>query len=527
MAHRETTLFINGVIETMTPSPILASSITVTEGRITTVGIAPEPMTREEATTDNLTVVDLRGRTVIPGFVDSHQHLSIGALYPRWADLSTLSSEEELFSLLSDQARAEPDAPWIRGARWDGAASPVTIHRDLIDSFGFSRPVMISDMSLHSGVVDSWGLELLNIDAATPDPPAGVIGRDTGGRLSGHLIERAWSGGHELSLAGYDDPDRWGELIVERAQSLLRQGVTAVHDAACSPQAEAVYRSLARAGQLPVSVLGMPHAAAMLAADLGSRLEGPITGEGDEWFRVGPVKLFADGGQHAAVSASNNRARLATGIYFADISYWIPEIAQRGYRLAVHALGDFAIQGCLDAFEQVARRDPGSDHRFRIEHAVRPRSGQIAAMQSLGVVACVQPGLVAHYGDGITAAAGAAFGDRFAPLRSMLEAGVPLAASSDDPCAPLSPILNSRSGATRLTAAGAIFGEGQTMPVRELAYAYTAGSAYAGGQENERGSIAVGTRADLVVLDGPLDGAVPPSVSETWVGGELKWSAAQ
>lgn len=470
-------------------------------------------------------VCDLGGRVVVPGFIDSHNHLSIAALYPRWVDLSRVRTADDLFAALQRQDRNEPDAEWIRAANWVPGLHE-DFNRHLLDSFGFDRPIMLAGASLHEGVVDSQGLDHLQISAYTEDPSGGRIERDAAGQPTGYLIETAWSYAHAASLRGYHDPDRWAELIVSRAQSFLAEGVTAIHDAACSPQAEAVYRDLARQQRLPISVLGMPHPAAMLTHDLGARLDGPPTGDGDEWFRVGPVKLFADGGSLGAMSDPADPHVLAGGIYFEAIEHQIPRLMDRGFRVAVHAVGDYAVRGCLTAFEEVARRRPDDDHRFRLEHVVRPRPEQIHQLKALDVVVSVQPGIIDYYGDEIANRAPQSVIDATLPFAGLRDAGVHLGASSDDPCAPFGPLRNSITGATRRTPNGLVLAPQHAMPLLEWLRAYTAGSAIAGGQENERGRLAPGLRADFVVLDGNLDAEQAPAVAETWVAGQRVWQAA-
>lgn len=517
--HPQRILVTNGVIHTMDDDRPMASSMLIDGPTIVSLDPAINPHA------PGVDVVDLHGRTVVPGFIDSHNHLSIAALYPRWLDLSDIQTAEELAAAIIEYASQEPETPWIRAANWVPEVHG-SFDRQLLDSLGLDRPIMLAGASLHEGVVDSQGLDHLHISRHTADPPAGLIVRDSGGEPTGYLIETAWSAAHAASMAGYNDPQRWGDLIVQRATQFLRDGVTAIHDAACSPQAEEVYRQLARAGRLPLSVLSMPHPAAMLTDDLGDRLEGARTGEGDAWFRVGPVKLFADGGRHGASSSPDAPDQLATGIYFESIEQQIPYLIERGYRVAVHTVGDYAIRGCLEAFASVARQSD-EDHRFRLEHVIKPRREQITQMRSLEVVASVQPGIITYYGDQVLARADPQQVEKFFPFRSFTEAGIRLAASSDDPCAPFGPLQTSLVGVTRRTPRGAVLGSGQAMELSEWIRAYTAGSAWAGGQEHERGKLAPGLRADFVVLDTDLNSSSPPRVAETWVAGRQGWVGNQ
>ena len=248
-----------------------------------------------------------------------------------------------------------------------------------------------------------------------------------------------------------------------------------------------------------------------------ARLDGPPTGDGDETLRVGPVKLFADGGTLPAIDGHAHGHRIRMGHVFPDLDDEVARVVRRGFRVAVHAIGNRGIEVALDAFAAAERLRPDDDHRFRIEHASLLGVGQARRMASLGAVGVVQPGFVHHMGgavDGFTLddATWMAFGD-------LARSGVVIAGSSDGPCAFHEPLLTSARGVTRVTSLGRVLGPEQSLDYEEWIRAYTAGAAYAGGQEHERGRLAPGLRADFVVLDGPLDPQRPPTVAETWVGG--------
>ncbi len=465
---------------------------------------------------------DLGGRTLVPGFIDAHNHLSIAALHPLWADLSGTRDLDGLRAALAEQAAREPDAAWIRGCNWN-EASGLLLDRSDLDALGFDRPVVVAHYTLHQAVVSSAGLEALGIGRSTPDPPGGRIVRRLDGEPTGLLVERAWSEAHARSVAAYRDRERWADLFVARARALTRDGITCVHDAACSPEAEEVYRALARAGRLPISVLMMPHATALLSRLDEARLDGPRTGEGDAWLRVGPVKLFADGGAEPAIDVHMGGERLTLGIALPGVEEDAVRIAERGFGVAVHAIGNVGLESALEAFRRVRRTSRDADLRLRIEHAMLASQAQLAEMAALGAVGVVQPGFVDHVG---SAVAGVSFDEAtWLAFADLARAGVRLAASSDDPCAFHEPLLTAARGTTRRAGSGAIVGPEQALPYEEWLRCYTVGAAYAGGQEYERGRIAPGLRADLVVLEGPLDAESPPRVAETWVAGRCVFEA--
>jgi hypothetical protein len=514
--------FLGGRILSMDPSIGEPETVVVEGDRIVAAGergiLARHPGAER---------VDLRGRTIAPGLIDAHNHLSIAALHPVWADCTGARSLEELLARVRAQAVREPEAGWVRGAGWSELEGGVAPTRRDLDSLGLGRPVVVAHYSLHQCVVDSRALDALGIGRTTPDPPGGRIERGPDGEPTGLLLERAWSAAHARSMAAYRDRARWAELFAVRGRALLRDGITAVHDAACGAEAEAVYGAMRRAGTLPISVLVMPHDEAILAGVPSARLDGPPTGEGDAWLRVGPVKLFADGGTQPAIDVALAGQPMVFGMAFPGVGEGVLAAAQRGFRVSVHAIGNVGLANALAAFRDAARmrgrRD--DDPRFRVEHACLASPAQMREMAALGVVGVVQPGFLEHLGR-MAQQFPPPDRERWLPFGEMQAAGVRLAASSDDPCAFHEPLRIAACGATRATGAGPPLGPEQALPYEEWLRAYTLGAAIAGGQEDERGSLTPGKRADLVVLDGALGGASPPRVAQTWVAGRLAFDAA-
>lgn len=510
-------VFHGGPVLTMDPAAPAASAVAVRDGRIVAVG--GDEVLAHHPDDDR---VDLQGRTLLPGLVDAHNHLSVNALHPAWADVSGLRDRDELVAAVRRHAAADPAASWVRCHGWNEHRFGLLPTRADLDAAGVDRPVVVAHFSLHQAVVSSAALDALGIGRGTPDPAGGEILRGADGEPTGVLLERAWSDAHARSMAAFGDPDRWAEHIAARARVLHADGITAVHDAACSPAAEAVYRAMAASGTLPISVLMMPHSAALLTNELGTRLDGPPTGEGDEWCRVGHAKFFADGGVAVAVDTTIGGERITYGIVMADVEECALAASDRGFRVAVHAIGNVGVEHALATFASVAKRRGDGDHRFRVEHATLTSPAQWQQLAELGAVAVVQPGFVEHVG----AQTGGVLldDDHWLAFRGLAEAGVALAGSSDDPCGPVAPMWCAARGEHRVTTAGLSIEPDQSIPMGEWLRAYTMGAAVAGGQERERGSLTPGKRADLVVADGVRDGS-QPTVCETWVAGERVYAA--
>ena len=505
-----TIAFFGGRIRTMEPGPqpqvcLIDGDRIAATGDQALLGAYPQAERR-----------DLRGRLLIPGLIDAHHHLSLAALHPRWADLTHAASPDDVYAALRDQAAREPHAPWIRAFNWRPSAGPDAsgprLTRHDLDALRLGRPILLAHWTLHQGLVDSLGLDAVGIGHATPDPPGGVILRDGKGAPTGRLLEAAWSRAHVLSIAGYDDA-RWPDLIARRCRDLLAEGVTAVHDAAVPPAVIALYRRMAQDGSLPISVLALPHPPDLLHNPDAALVHGLTPGDGDERFRLGPVKFFADSGTQPAVQGLQDGAPVELGMLMPGLAEGLRAVGERGWPVAIHALGNVGIDAALDALEAAPLAAPP-----RLEHCVVMAPHQAARLAALDARAVVQPAFVDVFAT--AAAAGFRFDDlELAPFARLADAGVTLAASSDAPCAGAHPLADAAFGVTRRGRNGLHLHPEQSLNYETWLRAATIGAAIAGGQEHERGSLRPGKRADFVLLQGDLDPEHPPTVAETWLAG--------
>jgi hypothetical protein len=513
------TIFSGGPILTMDGAHSDPDLVVIEDDRIVAVGdtgLAPRY--------PDALIVNLEGRTLAPGFIDAHNHLCIAALHPRWADLGDARTPDVLRAALKAQADAEPDAAWVRGVGWSDIEDGFTPTRQDLDALALDRPVIAVHYSYHQCVVSSAGLDALGLSELSQDPPGGSLGRTDSGALNGVLYERAFSDAHERSMAAYRDPDRWGDNIVAAANGLLREGIVSVHDAACPPSAERVYRTLAREGRLPISVVLMPHGEALLGPLDAERLQGPPTGDGDKRLRVGPVKLFADGGVLPAIGGHIKGHPISLGLVFEGLEAEVRSVVEHGFGIAVHAIGNRGAEATLEAFAAAGRLRPDDEVLFRIEHATLLSRDQPRRMAELGAIAVVQPGFLHHMGGAVD---GFQLDESdWMPFGDLAAAGVVIAGSSDAPCAFHEPLLTSARGVTRITSKGTLLDASQSLPYDDWLRAYTVDAARAGGQENDRGQLKPGLQADLVVLEGTLDPLRPPAVSETWVAGRRVFASS-
>ncbi|MCE7883082.1 MAG: hypothetical protein DYH08_04330 [Actinobacteria bacterium ATB1] len=505
------TAFHGGRILSMDPQPEEPEVVVLRGDMIDSVGPAEMLEAHPEAAR-----VDLGGRTLLPGFVDAHNHLSIASLLPAWLDLSQVSDQEVAVADLVEHASAHPEQAWVGAWGWNAFETGFALDARVLDRAGLARPVVVVDFSFHRAAVCSLGLERLGIARATEDPPGGTIERKADGNPTGVLVERAWTHACDAVFADQRTPERLAGAIVDRARILLSEGITCVHDAACPPEAEVAYARLASDGRLPLGVVTLPHPGGLLGRLDRARLDGSVTGEGDDMVRTGAIKLFADGGIAPAFKGTLGGTPVEFGMLMPGLAEDMRLCVSAGFDVAVHAFGNAGFELALEAWEEAG--GPAAGRRLRIEHACLVSPAQARRAADLGVTAVVQPGFVAHVGallgslqfDGMD----------WMPFATMREVGVPIAASSDDPCALHEPRLTAAMGARRAGPGRApLPPAGEAFSYEEWLCAYTRGAAAVGGQESIRGRIAPGMRADLVVLEGELDPNDPPIVSETWVGG--------
>ena len=484
-------------------------------------------------------VVDLRGATVLPGFHDAHNHMVGFGMSLAEVDLRSAAagSLDELYAAIARRAETTTPGDWVIGAGDDQNKLGAHPDRDALDRAAPGRRVWLRHTSGHMCVVNSPVLAALGLDAAATEFPGGRVATDSGGRPTGLLEERA-----QLLVGSLVYPYPLAELtqaISRAAGQYLKEGVTSCTEAgiaggwvAHSPAELAAYQAARDTGELGVRVELMPaaevlHALGAYAGDgLVAGLDlGIKTGFGDDWLRLGAVKIFADGslvGRTAALidpyagdGPGNEQGYLQADA--ADLQATIIAAHRSGWQVATHAIGDLAIDVVLDAYARALEEYPRRDPRHRIEHfaVVQPR--QVARAAGLGVIAVPQGRFATELGDGMLAAVGPARHGWLYRQRSLLEAGMVLPGSSDRPVVTGAPLLGIADMVNRRTASGAPFNPGEAITAQQALYAYTRGSAYASRQEHVKGSIAPGMLADLVVLSEDPTAVSPERIADVAV----------
>ena len=372
-------------------------------------------------------------------------------------------------------------------------------------------------------VANSRALELAGINANTPDPPGGVIVRDEHGEPTGLLQETATG----LLNVPVPDDETLARAIREANYHQLRLGITSATDPLLTPDHLRVYRQLEADGDLAVRINGLPirrpDGAEKITFPLPEKYVSPT-------LRIDTVKFFSDGGLSGATAAISEPYKI-TGDH-GVLRYETEELLDlmweahdAGFRIGTHAIGDVALDQVIGAYEILNQRKPGLRHR--IEHLGLPTAEHLRRLKAIDAIAVPQTVFLPALGSAFRRYLPDDYFPRCYPVRAMLDAGLTVALSTDAPVVPDdNPLLGIKAALDRLDASGSPIAPEQAITAEEALYAYTMGGAIASGDDGNRGSIAPGKWADLVVLSGdPL--TTPPEdllnihVDQTYVGGQL------
>ncbi|HTO90591.1 MAG TPA: amidohydrolase [Candidatus Sulfotelmatobacter sp.] len=448
-------------------------------------------------------VVDARGTTLTPGLTDAHIHLLEWARALDQIPLRDARSSDEVARRVERFAAARPGDEALIGRGWDENEWPVPPRRDALDRAAPRRPVLLHSHDFHALWVNGEALRRAGITRATPDPAGGRIERDSNGEPTGVLREHAVRLVAELLASEDDEADL--ERLGRASARLLAWGVTGVHSFE-GPRAHRLARRLTGGAGSRVRVLmHLAHAGLDAAGELGL-----ASGLGDDWFRVGAIKLFADGtlgSRTAAVfepyAGSTDRGMELIGP--AELRELVGRAASAGLAIAIHAIGDRAVAHALDAIEAAGERIRRPPLPPRIEHVQLIREADVARFAALGVIASLQPSHAVADRE-LVARAWPDRTDRAYPARSLLSAGARLALGADAPVEPPDPSLGLHAAVTRRAPGdpGVPWLAAQTLTLDQALTGYTEGPARAAGQWPRLGRIAIGSPADLVVWDADL-----------------------
>lgn len=494
----------DAVVHTMDPKRPTAHRLGVWGGRI--VGLD-----HDLDDTRSRHRVSLAGRTVLPGFVDAHTHLVWQGLDLTAVDVSEAPGIEGVLAAI-DVACRRAGTAWVDVSGYDQRKLGRHLTAGDLDPVSHGRALAVKHISGHATVVNSKVLEA--VASQSGPAPAGVV-LDAAGAPTGLLSERA-----QDLLRECRPPHTLASIVEALRRSGERcaaQGVTFCAEAGVggglvhfSPHEAAAFQLLADAGELSVRVQLMVAADALRVPEgdpnpLASVGPGLSTGFGDDTLSLGAAKFWLDGGMSARTAALTEPYAGIGGLgdLTPDLERWrATAVAAHagGWQLALHAIGDRAVDAALDIIEACQRARARGDARHRIEHAGLVRPDQLERMASLGAVAVIQPDFLRCFGDDYAELMGPIRRDWLYRGRSLLESGVPLAGSSDRPVTAGAPLDAVSFMVSRRSRSGSTIGPDEHLTVDDALRAYTVGAAYACRMDHLLGSITPGKLADLVIL---------------------------
>lgn len=531
--EKATIIIKNANILTMDSTLLSAKAFAINKGLFIAVG---SNKSIEKYIGDSTQVIDMQGKTIVPGFYDAHMHprLIFPELHPRGVvNLAppSVESMDELISALRKKAEVTPEGYWVTGARY----SDIKVGRHPtatdLDKVSTTHPVFIRHSSGHVSACNSYALKMAGINKNTPDPAGGKFDRDAKGIPNGVLREGAAHIIHKAGPTLYKLSEQEEvDAFIRCFNNFLAKGITSIGDAGVSPGKYELYKKAFYAGQ-PVRVNAMMHYRYYDSlANLKTDSTIPETN-----LRCKTVKLFHGNSLSGRTcwlnepydmvnpeTGKKDYYGIAPGRSQQTLDSIVARVHNAGLQIAVHSNGDREIPMVLQAIEKALKVAPNINHRHRIEHCSVVNDSILRTIKQLGVVIATHSYVYEH-GDKMEA-----YGEKRWNMmhanKSAIEMGIPVAGNSDYSVSAADPMMRIQSMVTRKHIDGKVYGPKQKITVNQALYVWTMGSAYSFFEEDLKGSISPGKLADFIVLSEDPNVVKPETIKDiivekTFIGG--------
>ncbi len=516
-------ILFNGNLLTQ-DSSATGSAVAIADGRIMAVG---DDRSVRSLAQEQTSLIDLEGYTLVPGFEDAHAHIwKLGHLLTSMVDLRSCTSLADLADLLTERHRSLGEGAWLQGRGFNEAklAEQRRPTREDLDRWVPDRAVVLTRTCGHIFVANSTALRLAGISRQSENPVGGVIERDSTGDPNGILHETAVGLIHQVLPP--PDSEAYEAMILSALHHQVERGITASSDCGVLPALLDVYLDLDRRSALPGRLVVMP-----LGRPDGT--DGPLrlpARHHSPFLQVDTVKFLADGGLSGSTAALSTPYRNSSShgvLRFApqDLHELFEQAQDAHWRIATHAIGDAAIDEVLTLLEELEPTPATRAHR--IEHLGLPTAAHLRRAASMGVMTATQAIFLRELGRNFINVIPDTLLPQLYPFRSMLDAGMTVALSSDAPVVEDdSPLAGMHAAITRRTSDGLQLSPEQALTAQQALAAYTLGGAQLAGQDSLRGSISVGKVADFALLSADPtsispDALLQVSIVFTMIDGEI------
>lgn len=510
------TIIYNGYVHTVDENNSIAEAVAVKGKKIIAVGSNKEVM---ELAGDDTLIIDAAGNTVMPGVNDSHVHMWEAGMLMEGVVTFGLESIDALKKAIQEKLKGMKPGEWLQGGGWiesQFVEKRMPTKYD-IDDVSPDNPVVIERI-FSTCVANSRALELAGITKDTPDPAGGEIGRNPDGTPNGLLFRTAKQLVRDVMPSAFGE-SQFGSgkeierVIVNAMNEFLKAGITSITEPGVTPAMIRAYQNLRETGKLKIRTNLMPcwHGFAINEKqDFSDRLIGELglyTGFGDEWLRIGALKMAIDGGLTSKTAwkswpyrNEDEAKEVELRLDPTKLEGWVKEAHDAGWSVGIHVMGDIAIEAAVNAIYKAYEENP-QERRHQLIHAYYPTDDTLDKMKKAGIIAAVQPAFIYNEADGYDTLLPDDKQVEFLPLRKYIDSGVTIASSTDMPSAHYNPFWGIYGALERKGIQGYSLGKDEAITLDEMIKSMTVNGAYMSGEEDIKGSIEPGKLADIIVLD--------------------------
>lgn len=506
----------NGKIYSINENNEIYESVAVKNGRVIEVGTFKNLNYLANERTE---IIDLADKVVVPGFIDAHQHIVSFGFNLLHVDCGC-NSIAEVVEAIEEKAEGLQPNQWIIGFGFDEANYAEGRIPTKEDFAHIKNPVYISRFCLHTAVVNNRALEIAGVTENTQIGTDGAIERNNHG-ITGVLREAAMDLVRKV-IPPYDK-GQIRKAIRMASQHYIKEGITAVHEAGMGFYTDSLeeftaLKEMTKSEEIDVRVYGMilekfwdeMHEQELLTSDIEN-----------DFFKLGSIKLFSDGALSSQTAAMLNdyvEPSGTKGLFMYEkevLEAKVKRAHMAGQQLAIHAIGDAAVEVVVGAYEKALEAEPRTDHRHRIEHCGVVNEQLLNRIEKIHAIPVPHPGVVYVAGDVYKRVLSAEVLKGLYNIKSFIDKGLQPAFSSDCPVVPSAPLYNIYAAITRKTSSGDVIGPEERISIYDAVKMYTKNAARVAFNEDVQGTVSKGKYADFVVLPKGFMGFSPEQVKHT------------